>query len=74
MKSIIILLALVCLISCKDQEKTAESNSLESSTEEISTKPDNAHKDPKDDVYYSKSFYSLLEGKSDGQKIIAQSI
>jgi len=43
MKSIIILLALFCLISCKDQEKTAESNSLESSTEEISTKPDNAH-------------------------------
>ncbi len=43
MKSIIILLALVCLISCKDQEKTAESNSLESSAEEISTKPDNAH-------------------------------
>ena len=43
MKSIIILLALVCLISCKDQEKTAESNSLESSSEEISTKPDNAH-------------------------------
>lgn len=43
MKSIIILLALVCLISCKDQEKTAENNSLESSTEEISAKPDNAH-------------------------------
>ncbi|OEY71738.1 copper resistance protein NlpE [Salegentibacter salarius] len=43
MKSIIILLALVCLISCKDQEKTAGSNSLESSAEEISTKPDNAH-------------------------------
>ena len=42
MKSIIILLALFCLISCKDQEKT-ESNSLESSAEKISTKPDNAH-------------------------------
>ena len=43
MKFIIILLALVCLIFCKDQEKTAESNSLESSKEEISTNPDNAH-------------------------------
>ncbi|WP_051935771.1 copper resistance protein NlpE [Salegentibacter sp. Hel_I_6] len=43
MKSIIILFALVCLISCKDQEKTAESNSLESSDEEINTKPDSAH-------------------------------
>ena len=43
MKSIIILLALVCLISCKDQEKTAESNSLESSKEEIRTQPDNTH-------------------------------
>ena len=43
MKSIIILLAIFCLISCKDQEKTAESNSFEGSSKEIGTKPDNAH-------------------------------
>jgi uncharacterized lipoprotein NlpE involved in copper resistance len=43
MKSIIILLALVCLISCKNRENSAESNLLESSAEEIGDRPDNAH-------------------------------
>jgi len=37
-------------------------------------KPDNAHKDPNDDIYYSKSFYSLLEGQNDGKEIIAKAI
>lgn len=57
MKSIIILFALVCLISCKDKEKTAESNSLESSAEEISTKPDNAHNSRN-----SLDWYGVYEG------------
>ncbi|SKB84795.1 Uncharacterized lipoprotein NlpE involved in copper resistance [Salegentibacter holothuriorum] len=43
MKSLILLLAVFCFISCKDQEKTPENNSLESSAEKIGTKPDNAH-------------------------------
>ena len=37
-------------------------------------KPDNAHKDPLNDIYDSKSFYSLLEGENDGEEIIAQAI
>ncbi len=43
MKSTIILLAVLCLISCNDQEKTAESNSLESSAGKIKTSLVKAH-------------------------------
>lgn len=43
MKSTIILLAVLCLISCNDQEKTAESNSLESSAGKIKTRLVKAH-------------------------------
>lgn len=43
MKSTIILLAILCLISCNDQGKTAESDSLESSAERIESTLYNTH-------------------------------
>jgi uncharacterized lipoprotein NlpE involved in copper resistance len=43
MKCIIIILAVFCLVSCKDEEKTSEINSTESSAENMETIPDKAH-------------------------------